>query len=228
MELAETLAEVARVLMAEDDLDATLDRVCTAAVDTLEACEFAGISMIKGGRVASRATTNGVPRCVDDIQTETQQGPCVDAIYEHEVFLTGDLSTESRWPEFSKRAHEETGIESILAFRLYAEEDTMGALNLYSTQLDAFDDHDVAVGAVFATHAAVAFGRAKLAGDLEAKAEGRDVIGVAKGLIMARSDVGEDEAFEMLRRASQRMNVKVREVASRMAKEGPTGGSPSA
>src|SRR5688500_8550226 len=71
-------------------------------------------------------------------------------------FRTGDLLAETRWPQFSRRAHDETGVTSILAVRLFAEHETMGALNLYSTQPDAFDDTDVAFAAVFATHAAVA------------------------------------------------------------------------
>ena len=37
------------------------------------------------------------------------------------------------------------GVESVLALRLFVREGTIGALNLYSSRLDAFDDHDIAV-----------------------------------------------------------------------------------
>jgi AmiR/NasT family two-component response regulator len=49
--------------------------------------------------------------------------------------------------------------------------------------------------------------------DLEQKAASREVIGRAMGILMARSGASAEEAFDMLRRASQRMNVKVRDVA---------------
>lgn len=44
----------------------------------------------------------------------------------------------------------------MLAFRLFVDEDAMGALNLYSKASDAFDDESRELGAVFAAHAAVA------------------------------------------------------------------------
>ena len=58
-----------------------------------------------------------------------------------------------------------------MAIRLFVEEDTMGALNLYSTVPDAFDDSDVALGAVFAVHASVAMSAARRQESLEQKAE---------------------------------------------------------
>ncbi len=145
------------------------------------------------------------------------------------MFVTGALSQEARWPEFSRRAHEETGVQSILAMRLFASEDTMGALNLYSTQAAAFDDQDIVTGSVFAAHAAVALTNAKREAQLQDKAATRDVIGMAKGIIMSRQHVSDDEAFAILRRASQRMNVKLRELADRVVHPPPDEqpGSPS-
>lgn len=221
VELAEVFADVARALTAEHDVERTLDRICVLAAKTIDGCEAAGISIASGPRITSLSTSDPLPRILDDIQTETQEGPCVDAIKEHEVFLTGSLSEEARWPEFSTRAHAETGVQSILSLRLFVSEDTMGALNLYSTKADAFDDQDMATGSVFAAHAAVALGHARREAQLEDKAATRDVIGMAKGIIMARQQVSDDEAFAILRRASQRMNVKIRELADRMVHPPP-------
>ena len=92
----------------------------------------------------------------------------------------------------------------------------MGSLNLYSMAADAFDDEDIAVGSILAAHAAVALAGATREEQLEAKADTRDVIGMAKGMIMARQEVSDDDAFDILRRASQRANVKLREMADRI------------
>lgn len=218
VEFAATLAEVARGLLDERGVDATLERICSLAVETIEGCQAAGISIAEGKRVTSRSTTDELPSMLDQIQTDTQEGPCVDAIKEHEMFMTGSLAEEERWPQFSHRAHEMTGVNSILSLRLFASEDTMGSLNLYSMAPDAFDDEDIAVGSVFAAHAAVALAGATREAQLEAKADSRDVIGMAKGMIMARQEVSDDEAFDILRRASQRANVKLREMAERMVR----------
>lgn len=218
---AEAFGEVARALAAHADMATILHKVVELAVEHLEACEFAGISWVEKKTITSPASSNDIPRIVDLIQSETGEGPCIDAIKKHEVFETGDLAAETRWPKFSKRAHEETGIRSIMSFRLFVERDTMGALNLYSTAPHAFDESDVALGSVFAVHAAVATSSARREQGLEEKAETRDLIGQAKGILMARSGVDEDEAFAMLKRASQRMNLKLRDIAEGIAHGAP-------
>lgn len=224
VEIAAVFGDVARALAAHDDLRSILQRIVDLAVANLEACEFAAISLVESRQVRSPASSNDVPKLVDAIQTEVNEGPCLDAIREHEVVVTGDLAAEERWPRFSHRAHEESGVRSILGVRLFVQEDTMGALNLYSTEADAFDETDVALASVFAAHAAVAMQSAQREEDLERKADSRDIIGRAKGMLMARSDIDSDEAFELLRRASQRMNIKVVKLAEDIV-HGRTGDS---
>jgi len=224
VELAEAFGEIARTLLSEDNAEATLGRMVCLAVDAIDTCEHAGMSEIQGKSVSSPASSDEIPATVDRIQSETGEGPCLDAIKDHEVFHTGRLSREKRWPKFAQRANAESGIESILSFRLFDEEDTMGALNLYSTQLDAFDDQDVAVGAVFATHASVAWSTSRRIGNLQAGMETRQLIGAATGVIMARQGISESEAFDALKRASQRLNTKLRVIAERVvhsAEQGP-------
>ena len=220
VQVAEVFANVARTLAEEHgDLTTALDKIVHLAVEHLDACEFAGVSLVEKGKITSPASSNDIPKRLDQIQAETGEGPCIDAITEHEVFLTGDLRNEGRWPNFSTRGHEETGVTSILAIRLFVEEDTMGALNLYSTAQNAFDDSDVALATVFAVHASVAMSAARRQEGLEKKAETRDVIGRAKGILMARSGASDDEAFAMLRAASQRMNVKLRDIAQTITEQ---------
>ena len=227
LHVAEMFGEVARALAAHDDAQTTLERIVRLAVEHLDACEYAGVSIVEGRRVTSPASSHDVPRVVDRIQSEVQEGPCIQAIRDHEVFRTGDLSAEERWPRFARRAHDETGVLSVLSVRLFVEEETMGALNLYATTADAFDEADEVLASVFAVHAAVAMASARREEGLERKADTRDLIGRAKGIIMARSGVTEDRAFDMLRSASQRMNVKLRDVAQQVT-EGTAAGDPTA
>jgi GAF domain-containing protein len=212
-DLAETFAAVARALRAEQSLEATLEKIVELAVKTVAGCDHAGVSLVERGRVRSPAASDHIPGLVDTLQHETGEGPCLDAIREHEVFQTDDLLNEDRWPNFARRAAEKSGISSILAYRLFIEGDTMGALNLYSRQKRAFDVEDRAVGSIFAAHASVALFAARQKDQLEQAIETRDVIGQAKGILMAREDVTADQAFEILRRGSQRLNIKLQELA---------------
>lgn len=216
-DLADVFAEVARQLMAEDDLEAVLTRTSTLAVDTVHGAQHCGITVVEGDVVRTAGASDDVPVVVDQIQYETGEGPCLDAIRQHAVFETPDVSGEDAlWPRFTARAAAETPVRSILSFRLFDEADTMGALNLYSDEPGAFDEQDRHLGAVFAAHAAVAMSNARKVENLERALQTRDVIATAKGMLMAHGGVTDDEAFDMLRRASQRMNVKLREVARRM------------
>jgi len=222
--LAKEFGDIARILIAEADPQATLQRIVSLAVETIDGCEHAGVSVIEGTEVTSPASSDAVPAIVDRIQSETGEGPCVDAIKEHKMFQTGRLSEELRWPNFTARAIAESRIESVLSLTLFAQ-GTMGSLNLYSTQPDAFDDRDVAVATVFAAHAAVAWSTSQMIENLRIGMVTRQLIGQAVGLLMSRQDMTESDALEALRRASQRLNVKLRQVAESIVH--PPNGQPT-
>lgn len=220
VELAETFGTIARTLLAANDVEETLDTIVTLAVRTIEGCDLAAVTLVEGRSLRTAAGTGELPARVDAIQYETGEGPCLDAIREHEVFGSGDLACDPRWPRFSSRAHAETGVTSMLGIRLFAEEDTMGALNLYSMQPKAFAEEALAIGSVFAAHAGVALSSAREEANLKAAIASRDLIGQAKGILMSTEHITSERAFDELRVASQQLNRKLRDVASEVASTG--------
>lgn len=214
--LAATFADVARALLSDNDLDSILDRIAAVAVEEVDGCESAGIDLIEKRVVRTVAWSSEKARRMGELQNEVGEGPCLSAIVEHETFCVGDLDREERWPNFAQRAHTEMGIRSMLGYRLFAAEDTMGALNLHSSKRDAFDEQAEAIGSILAAHAAIAMSWAREREYMKTAIENRDVIGQAKGLLMARRNVTGDEAFELLRGASQRLNIKLVEVAEQL------------
>ncbi len=158
---AEAIAQVARALQAEPSAQATLQKMVDLAVATIEGCDDAGVTVIEESEFHTPAATGEVPRQVDQIQYSTGQGPCLDAIRQQRVFVTADLLAEQRWPLFAARTVAETGVRSMLSFRLFLEQDTLGSLNLYSKQRAAFSSDSQAVGEVFASHAALAMSAAQ-------------------------------------------------------------------
>ena len=215
-DLAALFGAVSLTLMAEDGLDEVLARIAELAVETIPNCEHCGVMLMEGGDVRSAAVSDQVPRAVDAIQIETGEGPCLEAMEAHEVFEIADMRDEARWPVFASRAATETPVRSMLSFRLYDDRRTVGALNLFAKELKAFDESDHQVGGVFAAYAALALTNAREVDGLRQGLESRTVIATAKGMLMAREGVTDEEAFAILRRASQRMNVKLREVAQRV------------
>lgn len=223
-DLADMFAEIARQLQAEDTPEKVQERISRVAVDTVDGCDHAAISLVhRRGAIDTVAATDDVPPRVDAIQYEVGQGPCLDAIAEHEVFVVDDLGADERWPSFSHRAAAETGVRSMLSFRLFIQDDTLGALNLYSRAVEAFDEHARAVGTVLAAHAAIAMGAARehhRAEQLDQALASSRGIGTAIGVLMATGRMTQEQAFGLLRRASQHLNRKLREVAAEVVETG--------
>jgi hypothetical protein len=127
----------------------------------------------------------------------------------------------------------EQGISSSLSLPLLALDEAVGALNLYSRDHAGFASSE-AVGEVFAARAAVTMANAaayyratELVGHLSLALDHRDVIAQAKGILMAKEGVSSDEAFDILRRASQRANRKLYDIATEIIGR-HTPGAPSA
>jgi GAF domain-containing protein len=216
---AQTFAAVGRDLLAADGVEETLDVLVHLAPATISGCDHASVSLVTGRKVRTAASTGPIPRRVDAIQIETGEGPCLDAIRQHEVFVSDDLAAERRWPNFATRAAA-TGVRSMLGVRLFADQDTMGALNLYSDSAAAFDEMAEAFAVVLAAHASIALSAARVEENLGHAVQGRDIIGQAKGILVERRRVTPNQAFELLRAASQHRNVKLARVASDLVESG--------
>ncbi|MGH3499895.1 MAG: ANTAR domain-containing protein [Nocardioidaceae bacterium] len=153
------------------------------------------------------------------MQHELGEGPCHDVLWDHHTSTVEDMAGETRWPNYSPQAAA-LGIGSVLAFQLSTAENTLGALNLYSTRAHAFDEPSHEVGVVFAAHAAVGLGWARTEAQLHEAIESRQVIGEALGILIERKRITSTEAFEMLSQASQDFNIKLHEVAAKVVETG--------
>lgn len=197
-------------------LNGTLEVITRAAVDLVPGAEHADITLaVRGGRLESRAGTSELPSRIDELQQEVEDGPCLQAIWEHETVRVDDMDHEDRWPRFAPRAAE-AGIGSMLAFQLYTTESNLGALNLLSSVRNAFDATSVSVGGTLATHAAIAVIAAEREEQFREALESRDTIGQAKGILMEKFSVDSERAFGLLRRLSQEGNVPLYEIARKL------------
>jgi GAF domain-containing protein len=129
------------------------------------------------------------------------------------------MSSENRWPDWTPRALE-AGVNSTLSIGLPIDQQVSGALNIYATEPEAFDDEAVGVAQTFARYAAVALANAHLydatttlAEHMRIAMESRAVIEQAKGIIMGDRRCTADEAFRILAKLSQETNRKLRDVA---------------
>ncbi len=219
-DLAVQFSGLARTLQQQDDAQSTLVEIVRAAVQLIPGSEEGSISTVVGRRqVRSEVPSGDLARALDELQEQTGQGPCLDAVYQHDTVLVTDLASERRWPRFAERACA-AGAGSMLAFQLYVDGDNLGALNLYARSAGAFDDESEHVGQLFAAHAALAYEGARKQAGLARSVASRQVIGQAQGILMERHKVTADQAFAMLVRVSQYSNTKLRNIAEQLIRSG--------
>jgi GAF domain-containing protein len=213
-DVAASLAEAARVINAAQDLEDTLDAIVRATVASVPGFDHVGISILhRDGDVETKAATGQLVWELDDLQYRIGEGPCVSALHEEPVVTAPDITHEQRWPRYVPEAVRRTGLQAQMAVQLFANEKTLGGLNLYSTSSATIDPDAVHVAEVFATHAALALERARRESDLNDAIASRQEIGMAIGLTMARFRLDRDRAFQYLVRASSTSQIKLRDLA---------------
>ena len=219
------LRALSQFLVAERSMGDTLLRVSEITIDALPPADMAGITMLgDDGTPTTGIFTDELAPEIDAAQYATGRGPCLDAWRQRRVVVLSDFEKAvDDYPEFV-RAAQAHGVGSVLSLPLVAGDTGLGALNLYAPAGKSFADADETFGLELAAAAAIVLSNAsayweasQLSQQLTEAMRSRAVIEQAKGMLMARSpELSPDDAFDVLRRASQRENVKLREIAQRV------------
>ena len=224
-EFALSFSETARVLFSAGSVTETLVNVVELAVSTIEGCDYAGLFLIDSGVITAPVHTDPLVVEVDALQQQTNEGPCVDAIAHRLIFYAHDLDEDERWHHFAPQATR-AGVRSVLALPL-SSGTQLGALNLYARYPSAFGVVDRAKAAILASLSGLALSVAhshedeeRRAANLQNALSSRETIGEAMGILMERERITADQAFDVLRRASQHLNLKLREVAQNLIDTG--------
>lgn len=223
--MAERLADAARVLIDEPTVQQTFDRIVSLAVDMVPGCTAAGISQVTRTGVRTAAATDDTVRAGDQLQYDLDEGPCVDAIREQELVLSGDVEVDARWPRWGPAVASTLGVRSMMCFRLYTSETKHGAINLYSETREAISADDEPTLAMFAGVADAAMTSAETQDQLTSAIASRMVIGQAQGILMERFKISPANAFAVMSRLSQDTNTKLVAVAEEIVATGSVPGT---
>jgi hypothetical protein len=230
--LAREFTTLAGSLLNATTVAGVLSRVVETAIAVVPGADLVSVTMRTGeGRFVTPVQTDELASALDDIQYDANEGPCVDATRTPGLGVTScpDLKSGSPWQVFGPKAAD-AGVRAVFAAGLFPEAGPprMGALNFYSFKANGLDGVDQDIALLLAAHASVALAgtQAVTAAELEAAQlrqalESRDVIGQAKGILMQRRGVSADEAFGILRDASQNLNMKLADIARTVAERHP-------
>ena len=222
---ATALHALSQFVISKTSMGETLLRVSEATLQALPAAEMAGISLMgENGRPTTGIFTDDAAPEIDASQYQSGVGPCLDSWRTGKTIRLDDIARAAEvYPQFA-RAAQDHGVQSSLSLPLLAGDEAVGALNLYARVPEGFSEDDEATGQMLASAAAIVLANAsaywqaaQLSEQLNQAMQSRAVIEQAKGILMARSpQLNADEAFDVLRKASQRENGKLRDIAQRI------------
>jgi hypothetical protein len=229
-DLTQEFAALAADLHGEGDNAAALHRAVELSAKYVPGCVCASITVVHDNVGRTIAATDDVARLADALQYELDEGPCLQAAWDDANYLMFDLDGERRWPRYAQALSRQTPVRCVLSFQLPAKDSA--ALNLFGLEAGAFGDESVATGALFAAHVSnvVALYEAEeQSANLRTALDSSRQIGAAVGILMAHHRVSQDDAFALLRSASQTLQRKLRDVAERVVETGALPpGAPSA
>jgi transcriptional regulator with GAF, ATPase, and Fis domain len=216
---ATVFAALAEIIYQGADAHEMYAAICVAATLIVPGCDHASLLMRDNDRYITVGASSRLAAHIDEIERRAGDGPCIDAIEEEAPQIDTDLTTASQWPKLAAVLLAETPVRGTMGFRLLVDKRKDAALNLFSEKPNTFDTEAAGRAAVLASFASVA---------LNAVAKGEDAaslrrgllsnreIGKAVGMLMLLNDLTEDEAFDLLRRHSQSLNIKLADVARKV------------
>jgi GAF domain-containing protein len=204
---------------------ALLDAVVARSASRAGPGGAAAITLRRNGAGTVAAASDERSAACDRAEQDAGDGPCLESARVGHVITIPDVTQDARWPLW-RAATLHAGFGSAAALPAPPREtgpDIELAINLYRPDAGPWDEdlladvvrfaEDAARAVVVAAHAEQ---QARVNTDLKQAMASRSVIDQAMGVVMAQNRCGPEEAFGILRRASQHRNAKLRDIATQI------------
>jgi GAF domain-containing protein len=225
--VAEVLEYLGRPSGREQPMEEALQRVTELARTVLPGNPEASVTLVVREHPSTVVATGSLAVELDEDQYERGSGPCLHAAATRQTADVPDTRSETRWPDYARRAAEHGALSSLSVPLLIDAPQVSGALNLYARRPNGFDEGSRSTATRFGHYAAVTAGNlsryrraVERADRLEAALASRAVIEQARGMLMERHGVTADGAFRILARASMHTHSTVRRLAEHLVSTG--------
>src|SRR3954447_2331085 len=220
-ELAQLAARMSPLLLSAETVASAVQTLTGLAEEAVAAATGAGGSLMDDhGRRTSTGATSRAVLLADAAQYRCGEGPCLSAWAERRVVRIDDLSADPRWPRWSE-AMRPLPVRSVVSAPLVSDDRALGAVKVYSGSVDAFDERTERLLSGFAEAAAVLLANVvsmdnerRLGADLQRAMRDRDILQLAKGMVMQRDGVPEDAALTSLAREAKASGQSLQELAA--------------
>ena len=225
--VGEVLEYLGRPSGREQPMEGALQRVTDLARTVLPGNPEASVTLVVREHPSTVVSTGLLAVELDEGQYERGLGPCLHAAGTGRIADVPDTRTETRWPDYARRAAEHGTLSSLSVPLAVDAPQVSGALNLYAQRSNGFDEVSRSTATRFGHYAAVVAGNlsryrraVERADRLETSLASRAVIEQARGMLMERHGVTADGAFRILARASMHTHSTVRRLAEHLVHTG--------
>jgi GAF domain-containing protein len=219
--LAHTFIELADTLVADFDV---IDLMCVLVdrcAELLESTEVALALADAHGQLRALASTTERMRVLELIEIQSDEGPCRDSFRSGEPVVNQRLDqADIRWPGFAAQV-QAAGFQMVHALPLRLRDDTIGAMNIFDTELRELTAQELNLAQALADAATIGILQerainhgAQLAQQLQSALNSRIVIEQAKGVVAERLHLSMDEAFSLIRAYARNRRIRLSEVAA--------------
>jgi GAF domain-containing protein len=218
-ELAERIAALAELLLADDSSDAQLSQLAELSLELVPGSAAVGI-VVAGDNDWAHSGSDPTVVSLHRRQLAGGSGPVADSLRFGEARRIDDATAEDRWPDVCSVMATD-GFLSCLVLPLRTDREPGGVLAIYGRERACFagSGHDLAL--LFAAQGGVALRNAtlyrncrQLVDNLRVALESRAVIEQAKGILVAEHGYSPDVAFTRLSALSQNTNRKIKDIAA--------------
>jgi signal transduction protein with GAF and PtsI domain len=209
------LRDITRAISAAASLDKILSLITTktARVMEMDSCSIYLLDE-KGQYLTLKATTGLAPEAVGHARLKWGEGLTGYAVQVGKPIAAADASADPRFKYLPET--NELKFQSLLAVPLVSRDKVIGAINVQTRAGHTYAQDEVELLSIIADVAAGELEKAVLyeeIGGLKEALETRKLVERAKGLLMKRYGIGEQEAFERIHNQSRSTRRTMRELA---------------
>jgi GAF domain-containing protein len=224
--LFQALTKFSRTLSGQYDVSDVLYELSEAATRILSIAG-AGVSVADHtGTLRFVTATDEIITCVEQVQQDTQEGPCHQAYTTGEAVYVTDLTTVPDWPHYRASALG-AGLCAVAGIPMGHGATRLGSLDVYDQRVREWSEDDRASAQVLADmatgyiiHASQLEQAQRINEQLQTALDSRVLIEQAKGLLAGERHISLDEAWTLIRDHARRRNAPARSVAQAIVELG--------
>jgi len=211
----EAISRVSKSITSNLYLEDILKLIVTVTAEIMDS-KICSLMLIdeKTGRLVLKATQSMNEAYNKKPSLKIGEGIAGKVALENKPLAVFDISEE---PEYvSKDIAAKVGLQSLLSVPLSVKGKVIGVLNNYTSHPHRFTKYEVDIMTTVASQAAIVIENAGLmlkTRVIQEELESRKVIEKAKGILMRKSGLSEDEAFRKIQRQSMDLRKSMREIA---------------